>query len=138
MKQSFEEFLQVYLSIWESSDLEGMKRIISEDYRAREITGEEILDFGFEESVEGWKNGFEYVVQNNAKWDISIHSVFPLRNNQVMAVIEAAMIIDKEKLPHANLFFSTFSQSGNEWKLVRSYIEAGVQRQLSPSPGLSS
>lgn len=53
----------------------------------REYDGQEFVDFGYGESFEGWKNGFEYVIQNGAHWDVSIHSVFPLRNNEVMAVI---------------------------------------------------
>lgn len=129
MKQSFREFLQDYLNVWESSDLEGMKRIISKEYQAREISGKDILDFGYEESIEGWKNGFDFVTQSNAQWVVSIHSVIPLKNDLEMAVIEAAIIVDRVSSTQANLFFSTFSHTDGEWKLIRSYIEAGVQRQ---------
>lgn len=33
----------------------------SEDYKASEITGGKIIDFGYAESIEGWEQGFNFV-----------------------------------------------------------------------------
>lgn len=44
---SFRKFLDSYLKVWRNSSLTDMKNIISKDYQAREITGGEIVDFGY-------------------------------------------------------------------------------------------
>ncbi|SDJ65546.1 hypothetical protein [Sediminibacillus albus] len=59
---------------------------------------------------------------------VNVHEVIPLRTDQAMAIISATLIINGEQLETANLFFNTFERGreSQEWKLVRSYIEAGV------------
>ena len=127
MDNSFSVFLDTYLDVWRTSSLVDLKELISKDYKAREITGNDIVDFGYEESVNGWEQGFNFVKENNAKWNIKVVSILPLREDETMAILSATMIIQGETLGTANLFFQTFKKnSNNDWKLVRSYIEAGI------------
>ena len=127
MDNSFSVFLDTYLDIWRTSSLVDLKELISKDYKAREITGRDIVDFGYEESVNGWEQGFNFVKENNVQWNIKVVSILPLREDETMAILSATMIIQGKTLGTANLFFQTFKKnSNNDWKLVRSYIEAGI------------
>lgn len=127
MHSSFSVFIDTYLNVWKNSSLVDLRELMSQDYKAREITGNDIVDFGYEESVNGWEQGFNFVKENNAKWNIKVVSILPLREDETMAILSATMIIQGETLGTANLFFQTFKKnSNNDWKLVRSYIEAGI------------
>ena len=56
-----------------------------------------------------------------------IVSVLPLRGDETRAIISATIVIQGEGLETANLFFQTFKKyNQGDWKLVRSYIEAGI------------
>ena len=104
-----------------------MKNILSKDYEAREVSEGEISDFGYEESLKGWEQGFKFAKENNAEWNIHVISILPLRETETMAILSATLIVQGKRLETANLFFQTFQKnSKNEWKLVRSYIEAGI------------
>lgn len=128
MGVNFEQFLDRFIDIWQNSSLIEMKNVISRDYQAREISNGKMDDFGFVESISGWEQGFSFVQENDAEWDLHVHSIIPLRADEMMAIIFAALIIDEKKTTTGNLFFDTFKidETGN-WKLVRSYVEAGVQ-----------
>ena len=127
MHNSFSVFLDKYLDVWRNSSLVDLKELISQDYKAREITGRDIVDFGYEESINGWEQGFNFAKENNAKWNIKVVSILPLREDETMAILSATMIIKGKALETANLFFQTFkTNNNNDWKLVRSYIEAGI------------
>ena len=127
MPNSFSMFLDTYLDVWSDSSLTGMKNLISQEYKAREITDGNIVDFGYEESLNGWEQGFKFAKENNAEWMIKVITVLPLRDDETMAILSATLVIRGKKLDTANLFFQTFQKnSKNEWNLVRSYIEAGV------------
>ncbi|MEC1377472.1 flavoprotein [Heyndrickxia oleronia] len=127
MDSTFHPFLNKYLAIWGKSSLQELKELISEDYRAREISGKEIIDFGFNESIEGWEQGFRFVVENGAEWELNKLSIIQLNKREVLAIIFAALVINGERLDNGNLFFQTFRREiNNDWKLVRSYIEAGA------------
>ncbi|MFJ5769640.1 hypothetical protein [Psychrobacillus sp. NPDC093180] len=44
-----------------------------------------------------------------------------------MAIISATLVIQGKSLETGNLFFQTFKKNSiHEWKLARSYIEAGI------------
>ncbi len=127
MKETFEGFLEEFLAAWKKSSIIEMERYISRDYQAREISNGEIFDFGYEESINGWEQGFQFVNENEAKWDINQLYTLPLREDEVMAVLSATIIIKGNSMATANVFFNTFKKvKGSGWKLVRSYIEAGV------------
>ena len=127
MHNSFSLFLETYLDIWRNSSLTDLKNIISQDYKAREITGGDIVDFGYEESLNGWEQGFKFAKENNAQWDIKVISLLPLREDENMVILSAALVLQGKSLETANLFFQTFQKNSmNNWKLVRSYIEAGI------------
>ena len=127
MHNSFSVFLDTYLDVWRNSSLVDLREVISQDYKAREIVGNDIVDFGYEESVNGWEQGFNFAKENNAQWNIKVVSILPLREDETMAILSATMIIQGKTLGTANLFFQTFKKnSHNDWKLVRSYIEAGI------------
>jgi hypothetical protein len=123
---TFRQFLDTFLDAWKHSSITAMEKLISNDYQAREITGGEVIDFGYEESINGWKEGFDFVKEKQAQWEINEISFIPLRENEILAIISATIIIQGKTMETANLFFDTFQKCNNDWKLVRSYIEAGV------------
>ncbi|NQD67368.1 flavoprotein [Bacillus haikouensis] len=124
---TFRQFLNRFIDAWKQSSLTNMEKFIANDYQAREITGEEIIDFGYEESINGWKQGFDFVLEVGAKWEINEISILSLRENEMLATLSATIIIPGKTMEKANLFYDTFKKSDdNEWKLIRSYIEAGV------------
>lgn len=127
MDNTFRQFLNTYLDVWRTSSLTELKDLISLDYRAREITDGEIVDFGYEESINGWEQGFNFVQENNALWVVNEISIFPLRVDEKLVILSATMVIKDKSLDTANLFFQTFKRNSlGDWKLVRSYIEAGI------------
>ena len=127
MVDHFRKFLNHYLACWSNSSLVEMKELISPDYQAREITNEAIVDFGYIESLIGWEEGFNFVIENAGEWDLrEIYSI-PLRQDEWLSVISASLVINGKSLDSANLFFQTFKLEHNtNWKLIRSYIEAGI------------
>ncbi|WP_342601062.1 flavoprotein [Psychrobacillus sp. FSL H8-0483] len=127
MDNSFRTFLDTYLDVWRSSSLAELKDLISQNYESREITSGDIVDFAYEESVNGWEQGFNFVKGNNAQWNIEVISILPLREDETMVILSATILIQGKSLETANLFFQTFKRYGtNDWKLIRSYIEAGI------------
>lgn len=127
MDNSFSIFLDTYLDAWKNSSLVDLKELIAQSYEAREITGGNIVDFGYVESLNGWEQGFNFAKENNAQWNIRVVSILPLRKDETMAILSATMVIQGESLKTANLFFQTFKKyKQGDWKLVRSYIEAGI------------
>ncbi|ETI67246.1 hypothetical protein [Neobacillus vireti] len=127
MDNQFRKFLEAYLDAWRSSSLTEMSDLISNNYKGREITGGEIVDFEFEESILGWEQGFNFVKENNAQWALNEISIIPLKADEMLVIISATILIQGEGLNSANLFFQTFKKdSSNDWKLIRSYIEAGI------------
>ena len=127
MDNSFSIFLDTFLDAWRTSSLMDLKELIAQEYQGREITGGDIADFGYEESVNGWEQGFNFAKKNNAQWNIKVVSTLPLREDETMVILSATMVIQGKSLETANLFFDTFKKFNNrDWKLVRSYIEAGI------------
>ncbi|WP_277585548.1 flavoprotein [Psychrobacillus antarcticus] len=127
MDNSFQKFLDTYLDVWRASSLTELIEFISEDYEAREVTGGNIIDFGYEESVNGWKQGFTFAKENIAQWNINVISILPLREFETIVILTATLVIQGKSLDTANLFFQTFKRNSmSDWKLVRSYIEAGI------------
>lgn len=132
MKQSFQFFIEKFLAAWESSSLNELKKFIHIDYKAREVSQGQIIDFGYEQSLNGWEKGFQFVSENNAKWVLEQISTLPLREDERLVIISATLEVDGKQMDTANLFFDTFKMvNDTEWKLVRSYIEAGVTLQGS-------
>ncbi|SDQ79184.1 hypothetical protein SAMN05216232_3611 [Virgibacillus subterraneus] len=130
MDNSFRKFLDNFLDIWKRSSLEELKYIISNDYKAREISGGEVVDFGYEEAINGWEQGFNFVKENDAQWELNEISILPLRDDETMAIMSATLVIEGKSLETVNLFFETFKRNeDNSWMLVRSYIEAGVVKE---------
>ncbi|WP_079509173.1 flavoprotein [Mesobacillus jeotgali] len=125
MEESFNHFFEKYLEAWRTSSLTGLKSMISLEYQAREITADKISDFGYEESIQGWEHGFNFVKGNGATWDLKEIKRIQLRDHEIMAVIIAKLIVDGKSMETYNLFFQTFSYDFG-WKLIRSYIEAGI------------
>lgn len=137
MDTTFRQFLDTYLNVWRTSSLTELKDLISIDYQAREIRGGELIDFGYEESIQGWEHGFHFVQENNAQWILKEISIIPLRDDERLVILSATMTINGKSLETANLFFQTFKRNNiGDWKLVRSYIEAGIsnaQNGVRPS-----
>ncbi|SIT89584.1 flavoprotein [Edaphobacillus lindanitolerans] len=124
---SFRKFLESYLEAWSNSSLTDMKKMISKDYSAREISSGEIADFGYEESIAGWEQGFNVAREKENKWDLNEVSIVPLRENEVMAILSATLVTGGQNLENVSLFFQTFQRQEDEgWTLIRSYIETGV------------
>ncbi|MBU8915960.1 flavoprotein [Neobacillus sp. 114] len=127
MDNQFRKFLDTFLDAWRSSSLTEISDLISNNYKGREITGGEIVDFEFDESILGWEQGFKFVKENNAQWELNEISIIPLRADEMLVIISATILMQGEGLNTANLFFQTFKKdSSKDWKLIRSYIEAGI------------
>lgn len=128
MKRTFRMVLDHYLDSWRASSLIDFEPFISKEYTAREITSKgQVIDFGYEESIKGWEQGFHFVKENEAKWVIHELSTLPLREDEIMVILSAGMAIKGNPLATSNLFFQTFKRSdAHNWQLVRSYIEAGI------------
>ncbi|MGD6873624.1 flavoprotein [Sutcliffiella horikoshii] len=127
MNNLFRKFLNIYLDAWRSSSIDGMRNIISKDYKAREISYGNIIDFGFEESINGWEQGFSFAKENNAEWELNEIAIIPLRTDETLVILSATMILQGKSIDSAHLFFQTFKkEESNSWKLIRSYIEAGI------------
>ncbi|MBS8264265.1 flavoprotein [Mesobacillus boroniphilus] len=125
MESSFNRFHENYLEAWKKSSLSELKPMISREYQAREITGGKISDFGYDESIRGWEQGFNFVRENNAKWELNEIKRIHLREHEVLSIITAKLIIGGNPLETGNLFFQTYTYDFG-WKLIRSYIEAGI------------
>lgn len=127
MDTNFNDFLDKYMEIWRNSSLIELRGIISKDYQGREIADGKIIDFGYEESIEGWEQGFNFAKENQAEWELNKLSVIPLRDNENLVLLSATLVIKGQNSGVGNLFFQTFKEgTSDNWKLVRSYIEAGV------------
>ncbi|MGG1629705.1 DUF4440 domain-containing protein [Rossellomorea sp. NRS-1567] len=127
--KTFKPFLDTFLEAWKNSSIIELETFISTDYQAREIREGEVVDFGYEESIEGWKQGFDFVKKQRAEWEIFEVSIIPLKEDEVMAILSATIVMNGKALETCHLFFDTFKKvEGDDWKLMRSYIEAGVVR----------
>ncbi|WP_347551735.1 flavoprotein [Pseudalkalibacillus hwajinpoensis] len=127
----FQEFLDSFLTSWENSSLEEVTYVISESYQAREVSSQsEVVDFGYKESIEGWKQAFKSFKKDKTTWELTELAVNPLRRNEMLAIIWASISVDGNQSETGSVFFDTFRKGtqGN-WKLVRSYIEAGIPRE---------
>ncbi|WGG46371.1 nuclear transport factor 2 family protein [Rossellomorea sp. DA94] len=124
--QSFRAALDAFLRAWENSSLIELETFISVDYQAREVRDGDIEAFGYEESVEGWRQGFAYVKGHQAEWDIREVSVIPMKEDETMVILYATIVLDGKPMETGNMFFNTFKKREEGWKLVRSYIETGV------------
>lgn len=126
MDQSFRAFLDSFKASWKRSSIDDLKKVISNDYQAREIRKRDIFDFGYDESIDGWEQAFNQFRGKDVQWVLTEVGIMPLRENEVMAILWASLIIEGKSLDTANLFFQTFRLENEEWQLVRSYIEAGL------------
>ncbi|WP_064093538.1 hypothetical protein [Rossellomorea aquimaris] len=129
MLTDFNRFFSGFQTAWKRSSIEEMEKLISKEYKAREVTGSsEIVDFGYEESLKGWEQGFEYVKKHQGEWVFLGEKIIPLRENEVMVVFWATIKIGEEMKDSGHLFFDSFKKEthSSKWKLIRSYIEAGI------------
>ncbi len=123
----FDHWLENYLEAWRKFSLDDLKRYIANDYQARESRDSEIVDFGYQQSLEGWEQAFTQL-EGSAEWLLSVHDRITTGENEAIAIISATLEIEGKPLDTANLFFDVFKRSNKhgEWKMVRSYIEAGI------------
>ncbi|WP_137789382.1 flavoprotein [Bacillus sp. E(2018)] len=133
MKESFEQFYKMYLDSWRNFSIQSIENVVSPEYSAREIRGKEVYDFGYEESIDGWNHAFKELGEKRAKWILKEAVTFSLKDDEVMAILWASLIVDDQPIETANLFFQTFKMEKDSWKLVRSYIETGlsIKKMLS-------
>ena len=129
MNQPFQTFLESFVESWENFLIADFKRIISIDYQAREVRNGEIFDFGYDESIQGWEHAFNEFRDKDVQWVLKEKSVIQLKENEVMSILSASLIVEGKPLETANLFFQIFRMENDGWKLVRSYIEAGLPRR---------
>ncbi|SDL63662.1 Catechol 2,3-dioxygenase [Sediminibacillus halophilus] len=125
--REFEQYLESYLDAWRNFSLEALQKHISNDYQAREARGSEVVDFGYQQSLEGWEQAFKQL-KESAEWVLTVHAKISTGENVAIAIISATLIIEGKPLDTANLFFDVFQRKSKqaEWKMVRSYIEAGI------------
>ena len=126
MENTFRKFFDNYLETWRSSSLPELKDLIAKDFKAREVSDGNSVDFDYEKSVKSWEQGFNFVKESGAQWDIIEVSVMPLKDNETTVILSATLMIKGKRLETSDLFMQTFKLENNNWKLVRSYIEAGI------------
>ena len=117
---------------WRNSSITDFEKMISKEFKGREITPVgQLVDFGYEESIKGWEQGFHFVRENQAEWILNVLSTVALRKDEVLVVISASMEIKGKSSDTSNLFFQTFKRDDEDtWQLVRSYIEAGISNAV--------
>ncbi|PFA62847.1 flavoprotein [Bacillus sp. AFS015802] len=126
--QTFRMALDGFLQGWKDSSLKELERFISTDYQAREVRDGEIEAFKYEESMEGWKQGFAFINEHDAEWEIHEVAIIPLKEDETLAILYATIVLDGKPMETGNLFSDTFKKVQGNWKLVRSYIETGIGR----------
>jgi hypothetical protein len=88
--------------MWKRFSREELKNFISKEYQAREI-----IVFGYDESIEGWQQGFQFVSDSGARWDLKEIAIVPLREDAMLVIISATMVIQNKSLKKENIFFQT-------------------------------
>ena len=126
MENTFRKFFDNYLEAWRKSSLIEFKDLLAIDYKAREVSDGNSVDFDYEESLKSWQQGFDFVKESGAGWDIIEVSVMPLKDDETTVILSVSLMIKGKRLETSDLFMQTFKLENNEWKLVRSYIEAGI------------
>lgn len=123
----FSTFYESFKDRARSQDLAFLKETIAEDLIAREIRDGEVVDYGYEESIEGWKQAFDHFENMDMTWVYTDHSMTQTKDKEWIVSFWVSIVLDGEPIPNSNLFFDTFQQTDEGWKLIRSYIESGVQ-----------
>lgn len=128
MDKTFRASLESFLESWRNSSLADLRQFISIDYKGREIASGEIVDFGYEESIKGWEQGFNYVLENNADWNVKEIAIIPIKVDENLVILSATINVNGISIGTSNLFFETFKKDKTNgiWKLVRSYVETGI------------
>ncbi|WP_416731756.1 flavoprotein [Fictibacillus sp. JL2B1089] len=126
MKESFDEFYKEYLDSWRHFSIKGIEKVVSPEYTAREIRGNEVYDFGYEESIDGWNHAFNELRGKNAEWILKDDVIVSLKEDEMLTIIWASLIIEDNPIKTASLFFQTFRWEKGCWKMVRSYIETEI------------
>uniref|UniRef100_UPI003F49556F flavoprotein n=1 Tax=Niallia taxi TaxID=2499688 RepID=UPI003F49556F len=106
-----EGFLSSYIEIWKSNSLSVLKEIISGEYSAREVTKGLVEDFGYRESIQGWKEGFSFIKENEASWILNKLAVIPLNTKEIMVIISANIELKGKMLDNGNLFFKHLEET---------------------------
>ncbi|RNA67963.1 flavoprotein [Alteribacter keqinensis] len=76
MEESLKSSIERFVSAWQQSSLEELSHFISSEYQGREMMGGKLVDFEYRECLEGWRQGFQFVRENDAIWDVRVlHSV---------------------------------------------------------------
>ncbi|ARI79000.1 hypothetical protein [Halobacillus mangrovi] len=123
----FHSFYETFKEGARKHDLGFLKETISDQLVAREIRQDEVIDYSYEDSIEGWKQAFEYFQDKDMIWIYTDHSLTELKENEWLASFWVSIELEGELLDSSNLFFNTYKQEKGTWQLVRTYIEAGVQ-----------
>ncbi|WP_404451377.1 flavoprotein [Virgibacillus necropolis] len=124
---NFNDSYESFKKAWGNFSIGDMKGFISKDYAAREVRDGEIVDFGYEESVEGWTQAFDYFSDKVAEWHLNDIGFIPVKDDEMVAILSATLTVDGKTMETANLFFDTFKKTSEDgWLMMRSYIETGV------------
>ena len=80
---------------------------ISKDYKAREISGGELVDFGYRRVKYSFRlgTGFNFAKEKENKWDLNEVSIVPLREDEVMAILSATLVIGGKKVENVSHIF---------------------------------
>ncbi|WP_181347185.1 flavoprotein [Thalassobacillus sp. CUG 92003] len=133
IETEFAPFFQTFKERAKQGDIAYLKSVISKDLAARENRHGSIIDYGYEESIEGWGQAFDFFADQDMQWVYTDHSTIQLKVGEVMATFWISLVLDGKKSETANLFVNTYQKDpmSGEWKLVRTYIEAGVENPTS-------
>lgn len=123
----FQSFYETFKQHARQQDLDFLKETLSDQLVAREIRQDEVIDYSYEASIEGWKQAFEHFKNKDMTWIYTDHSLTKLKENEWLASFWVSIELEGELLGSSNLFFNTYKKENDTWQLIRTYIEAGVQ-----------
>ncbi|WP_226585537.1 hypothetical protein [Halobacillus litoralis] len=127
----FKTFFEQFKERAGRQDLNYLKETISEDLQAREIRNGEVVDYHFEDSISGWKQAFDYFAEKDMEWIYTDHSFIQLCDDEWLAAFWVSIYLEGKLLESSNLFFNSYRYENDHWKLIRTYIEAGVETPLA-------
>ncbi|WLD94750.1 hypothetical protein [Alkalihalobacillus sp. AL-G] len=127
--KNFDQFFQKYQTNWGNGFLSGIREVLSPEFSAREIYRSEdnykIQDYGYSESVEGWRQAFDNFSDKKVEWQFVEETKMQLRDDEVLVMFWVWPVINGKDPLTAHLYTNTFKKQ-KEWTLLRSYIEASV------------
>lgn len=131
----FQSFFKQYQQAWNGGDAKKLVGLFSKDLQVREAhAGNDISDWGYEQSLSGWQQAFDAYGSQGPKWHFHEVTVNQVSDDEVMAVFWVTFELNGKLTSGANFFVETFRREIEGWRLYRSYSEAGIPKKYVSLP----